>query len=57
MAADEAGRQLNWLTLPVADKLWRPGRPDKGGFIHEMTGRKPAPLQPYLHVSMFDALP
>ena len=54
---DDQGERLNWLTLPVEDKLWRPGRGDKGGFIQEVTGWKPAPLQPYLHVSMFNALP
>ncbi|MGZ3140449.1 hypothetical protein ACVDFE_00230 [Lentzea chajnantorensis] len=49
---------LNWLTLPVADKLWRPGKADKGGFIQEATGWKPSPLQPVVHVpSLLAAVP
>jgi len=37
---------VNWLRLPVTDKLWRAGRADKGGFIQEATGFKPAALAP-----------
>lgn len=44
------GKQLNWLTLPVADKLWNSKRSDKGGFIQEVTGWKPAVLQPYVYL-------
>lgn len=40
------GSQIDWNRLPVADKLWRPGRGDKGGFIQEATGWKPSVLQP-----------
>jgi hypothetical protein len=42
---DENGERLRWTSLPVADKLWRDGRADKGGFIQELTGWKPSPLQ------------
>lgn len=44
------GRRLNWLTLPVADKRWRANHADKGGFIQEATGWKPAILQPYVYL-------
>ncbi len=40
------GSPINWNRLPVADKLWRPSRGDKGGFIQEATGWKPSVLQP-----------
>jgi hypothetical protein len=42
------GERLNWLTLPVADKLWNEHRANKGGFIQEATGWKPSILQPYV---------
>ena len=44
------GEPLNWLTLPVVDKLWNDGRADKGGFIQEATRWKPAVLQPFLYL-------
>jgi hypothetical protein len=44
------GEPLNWLTLPVVDKLWRRGQCDKGGFIQEATGWKPAILQPFVYL-------
>ncbi|MBD1906621.1 hypothetical protein NDI37_22515 [Funiculus sociatus GB2-A5] len=44
------GERLNWLMLPVADKLWNSKRADKGGFIQEATGWKPAVLQPYIYL-------
>ncbi|OIP26010.1 MAG: hypothetical protein AUK00_05490 [Dehalococcoidia bacterium CG2_30_46_9] len=44
------GERLNWLTLPVVDKLWNPKRANKGGFIQEVTGWKPAILQPYVYL-------
>lgn len=44
------GERLNWLTLPVADKLWNSRRADKGGFIQQATGWKPAVLQPYCYL-------
>lgn len=44
------GEKLNWLKLPVVDKLWNTRRADKGGFIQEATGWKPAILQPYVYL-------
>jgi hypothetical protein len=46
----ETGEPLNWLTLPVADKLWNYKRADKGGFIQQDTGWKPSILQPYVYL-------
>ena len=46
------GEPLNWLRLPVLDRLWRPGRGDKGGFIQEATGWKPNALEPHINVDM-----
>jgi len=46
----ETGERLNWNTIPVADKLWRPGRANKGGFLQEATGWKPAIYQPHVYV-------
>ena len=42
------GERLNWLTLPVVDKLWNSKRSNKGGFIQEATGWKPSILQPHV---------
>lgn len=44
------GEPVNWLMLPVADKLWNKRRADKGGFIQEATGWKPSILQPYVYL-------
>lgn len=44
------GERLNWLTLPVVDKLWNKQRADKGGFIQEATGWKPSISQPYVYL-------
>ncbi|MBI4307984.1 MAG: hypothetical protein HY684_04185 [Chloroflexi bacterium] len=44
------GEPLNWLTVPVVDKLWHHGRANKGGFIQEATGWKPAILQPHVYL-------
>ena len=44
------GKPLNWVTLPVVDKLWNRKRADKGGFIQQATGWKPAILQPFVHL-------
>lgn len=46
----ETGEPLNWLTLPVADKLWNSRRADRGGFIQQATGWKPSILQPYAYL-------
>jgi len=48
----EGGEEINWLTLAVSDKFWseRTGfyKGYHGGFIQEVTGWKPSPLQPYV---------
>lgn len=41
------GEPLNFLRLPVVDKLWCHGR--KGGFIQEYTGWKPSAFQSAIH--------
>ena len=46
----ETGKPLDWLSLPVPDKLWNSKRDDKGGFIQEVTGWKPSILQPYAYL-------
>lgn len=50
------GDRLQWSALPVVDKLWRPDRADKGGFIQEATGWKPSPLQPYVNIHQLEAM-
>lgn len=44
------GEPVNWLRLHVVDKLWNARRADKGGFIQEATGWKPAILQPFVYL-------
>ena len=57
LANSVTGEELNWLTLPVVDKLWNRKRADKGGFIQEATGWKPAIFQPYVYLpSLMSAL-
>ncbi|NER28870.1 MAG: hypothetical protein F6J89_14840 [Symploca sp. SIO1C4] len=46
----KTGEPLNWLSLPVVDKLWNNQRADKGGFIQEATGWKPSILQPFVYL-------
>ncbi|MYT39010.1 hypothetical protein GTY66_23655 [Streptomyces sp. SID8356] len=46
----ETGELVNWLRLPVLDLGWGTERADKGGFIQEVTGWKPSPLQPFMDV-------
>ena len=46
----ETGALLNWLTLPIVDKLWQRGKVNKGGFIQEATGWKPSILQPHVYL-------
>jgi hypothetical protein len=53
---EETGRPVQWSRLPVMDKLWRIGRGDKGGFIQEATGWKPAPFQPFVNLRQLAAL-
>lgn len=52
----KTGDPVRWTALPAVDKLWRPGRADKGGFIQEATGWKPAPFQPYMDVDRIATL-
>lgn len=42
------GEPINWLTVPVIDKLWNSRVANKGGFIQEVTGWKPSVLQPFV---------
>lgn len=42
----DTGEPINWLTLPVADGVWRETETTKGGFLQEATGWKPSALQP-----------
>ena len=44
------GERLNWLLLPVEDKLWNAKQANKGGFIQEATGWKPSILQPFVYL-------
>lgn len=44
------GEPINWLRLPVLDRGWNETAADKGGFIQEVTGWKPSPLQPAMDV-------
>lgn len=44
------GERLNWLTIPVIDKLWNDKQADKGGFIQEATGWKPSIFQPFVYL-------
>lgn len=46
----ETDEPLNWLTLPVVDKRWNSQQSDKGGFIQEATGWRPAILQPFVYL-------
>jgi len=50
------GTRVRWSALPVADKLWRPGRVDKGGFIQELTGWKPSPMQPFISIPQLERM-
>jgi hypothetical protein len=44
------GEKVNWLRLPVLDRGWNAKHSDKGGFVQELLGWKPAPLQPTMNV-------
>jgi hypothetical protein len=46
----ETGDPINWLRLPVLDRGWNEMAAHKGGFIQEVTGWKPSPLQPTMDV-------
>ncbi|MDX5526169.1 hypothetical protein PV677_36480 [Streptomyces sp. DE06-01C] len=49
------GEPLNWLRLPVLDRGWNETVANKGGFIQELTGWKPSPLQPTVDVRQIGA--
>ena len=44
------GKPLNWLDVPVIDKLWNSEKANKGGFIQQATGWKPSVLQPFVYL-------
>ncbi|MFD8782592.1 hypothetical protein [Kitasatospora sp. NPDC059599] len=46
----ETGEPINWLRLPVLDLGWNSHHSDKGGFVQEVLGWKPSPLQPTMNV-------
>jgi hypothetical protein len=46
----ETGEPINWLRLPVLDRGWSATACGKGGFIQEVTGWKPSPLQATMDV-------
>ena len=43
--SEQTGEPINFLTLPVADKLWNHRQANKGGFIQEALQWKPAAYQ------------
>lgn len=49
------GEPMNWLRLPVLDRGWNDTVGNKGGFIQEVTGWKPSPLQPTVDVRQIGA--
>jgi hypothetical protein len=51
----KTGEELNWARVPVRDKGWNATAEDKGGFIQELLGWKPAPLQPTMNVHQLAA--
>jgi hypothetical protein len=49
----DTGERLRWTALPVVDKLWaKDSAASKGGFIQQVTGWKPSPLQSYADVKV-----
>lgn len=53
------GERMRWERMTVVDKVWRRGPlPQgthlKGGFIQEVTGWKPYPLQPYVTIATLE---
>ena len=49
------GERLNWLRLPVLDSAWNRTTATRGGFIQQVTGWKPSPLQPTVNVRQIGA--
>lgn len=52
----ETREPMIWSALPVVDRLWRPGRGDKGGFIQELTGWKPSPMQAFVNIPTLEKM-
>jgi hypothetical protein len=52
----ETGEPLNWLRLPVENKGWNAKQSDKGGFVQEALGWKPAPLQHTMNAAYLAAM-
>lgn len=50
------GTPVQWCALPVRGKGWRQGRADKGGFIQQVTGWKPSPMQAYVNVDLLEQM-
>lgn len=49
----EGGQVLKWTSLPVLDQAWRPGvQEGPAGFIQEIAGWKPSPLQQTMDVAV-----
>lgn len=46
----DTGERVNWMRLPVRDKLWTREQTDKGGFIQEASGWKPSAYQPFVYL-------
>ncbi|MFF2731812.1 hypothetical protein ACFVS9_28375 [Streptomyces sp. NPDC058008] len=51
----DTGERLNWLRLPVVDLGWHATANDRSGFIQQVTGWKPSPLQPTMDVRQIGA--
>lgn len=51
----ETGEPVNWLRLPVQEKLWREGNAAKGGFVTEVSGWKPSPFLGAVDLNVFAA--
>ncbi len=49
------GERINWLRLPVLDSQWNTTKAHRGGFIQQVTGWKPSPLQPTMDVRQIGA--
>ncbi|MER6602513.1 hypothetical protein [Streptomyces parvus] len=49
------GERVNWLRLPVLDSQWNQTKANRGGFIQQVTGWKPSPLQPTMDVRQIGA--
>lgn len=60
---DRKNDPINWLRVPVIDKAWEsyegpvdlPPKDYNGGFVQELSGWKPHPLQPAVDIRIFAA--